>query len=318
MKNIIKSLVFAFALSITLTACAQNKAEVSKSVVSDKAIPQKEATLEMNKDTLLARTITEIEKEIVKRKIELTTEALATIGETQSLLQQIKNGERDKAVKKGKELIGNLEVLLAKDPDLALIPVDVRYKKEELITDIETVRKTVKAAQKAMDKGYYRVASDLLKDMRSEMVINTFLIPTTTYPEALKAAVILIEDNKLKDAQAVLEEMLGTIVVEKTVLPLPVLNAEQMIIEAANIDKENHDNADKVVNLLKNAAYQLQLAEELGYGKRDKDFATLSEAISALEKSVSNKENSESKFDKLKEDLHQFRERLFPGSRKDS
>lgn len=36
--------------------------------------------------------------------------------------------------------------------------------------------------------------------------------------------------------------MLGTIVIEKTVLPLPILNAEQMIFEVEKIDSKNHEN----------------------------------------------------------------------------
>ena len=86
-----------------------------------------------------------------------------------------------------------------------------------------------------------------------------------------------------------------------------------MIIEAATIDAENHDRSEIVLNLLSNADYQLQLAQELGYGKRDKDFKDLAEAIKVLKESVTNKEDSSSKFDELKQDLKSFKEKLFKG-----
>jgi len=288
----------------TFTSCAQKK---TKEV--DKPILKKEATLEMNKDTLDSKVLVDLEKQIEERKLKLTTEALTAISETKALVDEIDN--KDKAIKKGHELIGKLEVLLARDPDLALIPIDFSFQKEEFVTDIETIRKTVKLAQDAMDKGYYRLASDLLKDMRSEMVISTYLLPTATYPVAIKSAVALLEENKPNEAKDILLNVLGTIVIEKTIEPLPVLNAEQMIIEAAIIDKKDHENVDKVINLLNNAEYQLTLAEEMGYGKKNKDYKTLSDSIKALKKSVKKKENSESKFDKLKEDIIKFKEKIF-------
>lgn len=44
-----------------------------------------------------------------------------------------------------------------------------------------------------MEDGYNRVASDLLKDLRSEMIINTYLIPTATYPSAISNVILLVE-----------------------------------------------------------------------------------------------------------------------------
>ena len=308
-KLVLLGLTFVF---MTITSCAQNKkaADVKKPVL------KKEATLEMNKDTLDSKVIADIEQQVENRKIKLTEEALTAISETRSLIDEINNKNKDKAIKKGHELIGKLEVLLARDPSLALIPINIDFQKEEFVTDIETIRKTVKLAQEAMDKGYYRLASDLLKDMRSEMVISTYLLPTATYPDAIKAAVALLEEDKPDEAKAILLSVMGTIVVEKTIEPLPVLNAEQMIIEAAVIDKKDHENVDKVINLLKNAEYQLTLAEEMGYGKKDKDYKLLSDSIDVLKKSVKKKENSESKFEQLKADIKKFKKKLFSTSKK--
>ncbi len=308
-KVLLLGLSLAFA---TITGCAQDgKAKMGK---SEKPILKKEATLEMNKDSLDSKVIADMEKQVEERKLKLTEEALTAISETRSLIENI--DDKDKAIKKGHELIGRLEVLLARDPSLALIPIDVSFQKEEFVTDIETIRKTVKLAQEAMDKGYYRAASDLLKDMRSEMIISTYLLPTATYPKAIKAAVVLLEENKPKEAKALLESTLSTIVIERDVEPLPILNAEQMIIEAALIDKKDHNNVDKVINLLNNAEYQLTLAEEMGYGKKDKDYKALAYSIDVLKKSVKKKENSESKFDVLKKDIKKFKEKLFASNKK--
>ncbi len=312
MKNL-RNLIVLTVLAFTLNACAQTKKEVVKETANQlsKELPKKETTLAMNKNTLDANINANLDDKIVKKKVKLTKEALSTIKETENLLQLVDKKDKKKALKKGKELIGSLELILAKDPSLALIPVNINYVKEEFVSDIAEVRKVTQAAKKAMDDGYFRVASDLLKDLRSEMVINTYLIPTATYPSAISKATLLVEESKFDDAKAVLQEVLGTIVVEKTVLPLPILNAEQMIFEAEKIDAKDHKNIKKVINLLKNADYQLQLAEELGYGKKDKDYKIFTESIKQLKESVTNKEDSSSKFIKLKEKIKSFKNRLF-------
>ena len=300
MKNLVKVLVPFMIVVVSLSACGQNKSKENK---TEEPIMKKEATLEMNKDSLYNNVATQIEKNILERKSKLSEDAIAVLLETQNLLNNIENGKKEDLIKKGNELIGNLEVLFAKDPSLVLIPVDVNYKREEFVADIETVRKNIALAKTAMDKGEYRVASDILKDLRSEMVISTYFIPTATYPDAIKAAVVFLEEDKKDLAARTLAGVLSSLVIQETVIPLPVLNAEEMIKEAAKIDKKNHDNSDKVINLLKNADYQLQLAEEMGYGKKDKEFAELSLAIESLKKSVDKKQDSQSKFDSLKEKM---------------
>ncbi len=295
--------------SIVLTACGQEKKDKVEKIADN--TPQKEMSLEMSKDTLDAKIAEEMEVKVLESKVKLTEEALTAVEETYSLLEVVKNEDIEKAIKKGEALTGKLEILLAEDPDLALIPINVDYHKDELVSDIESVRKTTKLAQEAMDDGYYQLAGDLLENLRSEMVVNTYLLPTATYPLAIKDAVLLLKDNKPKEAEAILTNVLATIVIEKSIVPIPILNAEQMIIEASNIDNKDHENVDQVLNLLRNADYQLSLAEEMGYGKRDKEYKSLAKSIEQLKKSVENKDNSGSKFDSLKKDLLKFKDRLF-------
>jgi len=293
---------------VALSACNNNS--LKKEINSP--VPQKEKTVEMNLDTLNARIYADILDEIVKRRSEIPEEALSVVGETQNFLQLIEADKKDKAIEYGHKLIGKLEVLLTKDPSLSFIPIDANFTTDELVTDIETVRAIVKAAQKAMDDGYYQVAERLLGDLRSEVIINSYYLPTVTYPDAVKVAVALLEENKPDEAKAVLQQVISSIVVEKTVMPLPILKAEQLIIEAARIDAKDHENANKVLNLLKNANYQLLLAEEMGYGKQDKDYKILEAAIKEIQKSVEEKSDSKSAFDTLENHIRKFKERLFP------
>ena len=311
MKRI--NFLLAGLMIIALSACNNTTHDAIKSPV-----PEKEKTLNMSIDTLNAKIYAGIQDEIVKRREAIPEEALSVIGKTHELLKLMEDGKKQKAIDFGHKLIGQLEVLLAKNPSLSFLPVDATFVTDELVTDIGTVRNIVNAAQDAMDDGYYQAATKLLEDLRSEVVISSYYLPTATYPEAIKIAVALLEEGKVKGAIAVLQEVLGTLVVEKTVMPLPVLKAEQMIIEAAKIDAKDHENADKVVNLLKNARYQLMLAEEMGYGKQDKDYKLLETAIDKLQKSVEAKSDSKGAFDSLKVNIKKFKERLFPKGEKEN
>ncbi|NPA35669.1 MAG: YfdX family protein [Chlorobi bacterium] len=303
------SLLIGLAV-IALSACNNNP--VKKELNSP--VPQKEKTLEMNADTLNAMIYADILDEIVKRREAIPAEALSVVAETQNLLQLIEAGKKDEAIEYGHNLIGKLEVLLAKDPSLSFLPVDANFTTDELVTDIGTVRAIVKAAKEAMDDGYYQAAAKILHNLRSEVIISSYYLPTVTYPDAIKVAVAFLEDGKTDDAKTVLQQVISSIIVEKTVLPLPVLKAEQMVIEAAKIDAKDHENADKVVNLLKNARYQLMLAEEMGYGKHDKDYKILEAAIDELQNSVVAKSDSKTAFDSLKANIRKFKDRLFPRS----
>ena len=289
---------------------AQTNTQTTKSEKA--AILENPDSLMMSEDSLYAEIISDVTKEINLQKDKLTENALTTISETQNILQLINKGEKDKAIEAGHKLIGKLEVLLTKNPSLEVIPVDVSFEKNELFSDIETVRESVKEAKEAMDKGYYQYAESILQNLKSEIDIYFYAIPAGSYPDAVKLATALLEDGKETEAKIVLTDVLSTIVTTKAVLPLPVLKAEKMLEEASSLDAKDHKNADKVISLIKSADYQLQLAEEMGYGKKDKEFASLHKSMKQLLKSVNKKEDSSVKFDSLKSDLKKFKDRLFP------
>ena len=62
---------------------------------------------------------------------------------------------------------------------------------------------------------------------------------------------------------------------------------------------------------LDNADYQLQLADAMGYGKKDKEYKELAEAIKALKQSITDDKESKGQFENLTEKIKNFKERLF-------
>ena len=239
-------------------------------------------------------------------------QALEILAETQKAVELIAKGKNKEAEDLLAKIVGQLEVLMAKDPKLALIPVDVNYETRDLIADIPAVYAAVESAQKAMDDGYYQLARQILNDLASEIVVKTTYLPLATYPDAIKLAVSLMSQGKKDEASAVLVNALNTLLVTDSHIPLPVLRAEEYIKAAAVAMESKDENKEKTaVNYLENADYQLKLAEALGYGKRDKEYKELADAIDVLKKAIENKEETEGKFNDLKAKISAFKERLF-------
>ncbi len=311
----LKALLLSAVLMLGAFACNNNdKAQTQES----KPAPQPVDTLMMSQDTVNARLAEIMNGYVMLLRHELLTDTtvLKTIASTQYVIQDIEQNNVEKAKSDLQQLIGKLEVYLTKNPDAALVPVDVSYRKIETVNNIDTVRALAKTIKKAVKDGYYQVAKDMIGMMTSEMVISTAYVPVAAYLQGLKYAAALLDDGKTDQAMVLMQQTLSTVVVTTVSVPLPVLKAQIYIDQAAMLYAKNHGDIEHIVNLLDNADYQLRLAEEMGYGKRDKEYKELYKAIKELKRAVKAKEESTEKFKALKDELKSFKDRLFPVSKK--
>ena len=313
----IASIIVALAL---LAGCQQQNSTTNKSTDKMKTEQihknvKKPAKSAMTDKQMQENVAANLQGEVKQQQKADTTnikQALEILAETQKAVELIAKGKNKEAEDLLAKIVGQLEVLMAKDPKLALIPVDVNYETRDLIADIPAVYAAVESAQKAMDDGYYQLARQILNDLASEIVVKTTYLPLATYPDAIKLAVNLMSQGKKDEASAVLVNALNTLLVTDSHIPLPVLRAEEYIKAAAVAMESKDENKEKTaVNYLENADYQLKLAEALGYGKRDKEYKELADAIDVLKKAIENKEETEGKFNDLKAKISAFKERLF-------
>lgn len=121
---------------------------------------------------------------------------------------------------------GKLELVLAREPKLALAPVDVSVITHDIHADVESVKKAVKLSRELLDDGEVQKARPIVANLASEIVIETNNLPMATYPAAIKSAARLIDSGKIDDAKAKLARALNTLVVTSVAFPLPVLRAE--------------------------------------------------------------------------------------------
>lgn len=298
-----------------LSSCA------SKEISSAQAQTNQQITMpakpSLSADSMNVRLNRDANDKVLKAQEGITKDALSMIEETQNTIKSLNENKTKEAQSKLYELIGQMETLVAANPNLELIPVGANAHVNELITDINDIQAITEAAKTATKKGYYQEAKKLLDGLVSEEIISTYYLPFASYPEGLKLAAILTKEGKTEMAKVTILELLNTVVIEEVTIPLPVLKAEQYVLEAASLSSV--DNKDEVLLLLDNADYQLRLAEALGYGKRNKDYGALAKSIKTLKKDITAKATKESikkSFDSLKTQIKDFRTKFFSKAKK--
>jgi len=237
----------------------------------------------------------------------VSNEAVEIVNMVIGVIEQLRAKDKEKAINTIQDVLGKLEVLIAKDPSKELIPVDV---KEQVIDFPGTLADAVYAREVVMallEEEEVQKAREIMLQLASELDIYITALPVVAYPEALKAIVPLIEEEKFDEAISLIVQVVETLVVEKVVIPLPILRAEQAIIKASELTKDKEDaNKDELKELLAYAKEQLTLAQALGYGKVTEDYKDLLEEIEKIEKILEGDESTKDIFETLKEKLSSF------------
>ena len=163
-------------------------------------------------------------------------------------------------------------------------------------------------ARKALNDGAIPRARLLVEVLASETQIRTTNIPLATYPAAIKAITPLIDAGKIDEAKTQLQAALSTLVITTDVIPLPKLRAENMLKDAQAMtekkDRSKEDN-DKLAADLKGAREQLQMAELLGYGKRQ-DYQPMYAQLDGIEKASAGGKSGTGWFDKIKKQMSEI------------
>ncbi|WP_276623613.1 YfdX family protein [Corynebacterium flavescens] len=117
----------AFAQDTALPHKPQEQTEVGKSVQ-----PQVDAKA--------------TEQAAEKRK-KITADAIAAVAETRNALKLLDEKKADEALAALERVTGKLELILARDPKLALAPVDVEVITFDLIAKLDTIKAVIKEAE---------------------------------------------------------------------------------------------------------------------------------------------------------------------------
>ncbi len=241
-------------------------------------------------------------------------DAITALVKTNQAIRALDAGEKEQAIDHLSVAIGKLEAAVARNPELSLAPIDVQVITVDAYHDMKAVKKAVREARKYLNDGKVQAARRLMETLASEIVVRVTSIPLSTYPDAIKAVIPLIDQGKIKEARLALEEALSTLVVVDHVTPLPVLRARAMLDEASKLAQESDrskDEQERLDELLKTAREQLELAKALGYGDQ-KDFEDFYRRIETLQEKVAGgKMGSGDDFNELILKIDDFLENLY-------
>lgn len=243
-------------------------------------------------------------------------EALNAYEETMKAIDHLDKGEKDKALEALERSVGKMDILIGRYPEIAYLPIDIDVQTLDVVSDLTTIRQQRDEVEFLVKKGYLQAARRMLAYMASEIRVISTNLPMETYPTAIRGIARLIEEDKLEEAKRSLATTLSTVVRFERSIPIPVLNSQALIAEASKIISEEtpeelaNDKKDEALVLLKRAHEELDIAEALGYGKKNWEFAEIHKDIKEIESKVKSNEKSGGLLDGLKERLEEFKNRI--------
>ncbi|MBF0422002.1 MAG: YfdX family protein [Magnetococcales bacterium] len=248
----------------------------------------------------------DVTKKAKEQRDKVIADAVTALNETKKALALLEDKKTDETLAALERATGKLELILARDPKLALAPVDTRVVIRDLYSEPDTVKDMIKKARELLDGGEVQKARPLLAGLVSDVVFETANLPLATYPEAIKSAVRLIDEGKMDEAKVVLQSALNTlVVVADVVVPLPAVRAQHLLKKAEKLtenDKRDDKMNEELGKLLAEVRKQIQLAEILGYGKNG-HFEPIYEQVKQIEEKTSGGKSGKGWLDKIKEQI---------------
>lgn len=274
--------------------------------------------------------------QVDERRKAILEDATRALEESEAAVQALDEGDTQAALDALAVATGKLQSVVARDPDLALAPVDVRLLRRDLLADVQTIEAAREVIEDLVGDGRLQEARPLMREFASELIVETTNLPLATYTDALLRATAQIDAGEVETAKQTLATALGTVVVTEDVIALPVLRAQLLIDAAENAlgadegtaaetdatdsasteieraDEAGAENTEPLEpgELVEAARNQLKIAEALGYGDED-DFEELHENLDELDEKIDAEQDSGGIFDRIGDSFIRLKQRLF-------
>jgi hypothetical protein len=207
---------------------------------------------------------------------------------------------------------GNLHLLLARDPALGLIPIDIRVQILEGVTHLKKIKQLEDELEDLIDDEQYQAARPIVDSLVDEMRVTTTYLPLAIYPAAIDKVVPLIDAGKSDEAEMALITVLDTFVTEQEITPLAIIRAEGNLTEAFQLehtgDLSKQETKNKIEKLVKEAEQHVKVAQALGYGTKN-DYEPLYHGIDALKKAV-RKSRIKGEWEEIKKSISTFKNKI--------
>lgn len=248
---------------------------------------------------------------VAEKRRELLDEAIAALQESETALEALDAGETEAALAALATVAGKLQIVVGREPSLALAPVDVSVTRRDILAgDPDDIRAMREEIEEVMENGNIQEARLMLRDFGSELVVEVLNIPLETYPAAIRRVAGLIDDGETAAAKAALTSALNTLIVTESIIALPVLRAESMLEQAQNLankDDPTDEDHQQLAELLASVETELALTEAFGYAEETKAYDALMADLRKLRRTADRGENTESLFGAVRERFSAWR-----------
>ncbi len=252
--------------------------------------------------------VTEAKKEAEEWREKISAEAAEAVALTMQALTLLDQGQKDQALKTIQKALGKLDVALAVNKDLSTVPIDVDIVVNDIVADLDFIKKNLEEVKRLLHKGYVQDARRLLNTLQSEIDIVIQELPLASYPPALRLAAKYVAAGKIEEAKDVLHLALSSLVVREIVIPLPFVKAADLVVQAEKMAKEKPEEA---VKFLKEAEKQLKLAQILGYAPGEKkNYREAEKLLREAEKKLEAKEHPKEHFKRLKKIISELKAKV--------
>lgn len=251
-------------------------------------------------------------KLLEEKRQQISQEAREVMLGTYNAVLALEKHDASKARSHLQEMLGKIDILIAKYPSVKLIPADVSAQIDDLEYNAEEVKDWVDQADDLLDDNQIQDARQILDSLVSEVRVTTVNIPLGIYPAAIKEAVVAIDANKPDDAKMALENVLDMLVSTTEIIALPVLQAESLLTQASELehksDLSNQTSRKEIIKLTQAARDKLKLAELLGYGDKN-DYSSLYKNIDEINDTI-HSEGTAATLKKMKAAVTRFKDKI--------
>ncbi len=220
---------------------------------------------------------------------QIVKEAVDAFEATKTALKALEDDQSKQALAALEVVSGNLHLLLARNPALGLIPIDIQVQVLEGVTDLKTINTLQDEWDDLIDDRQYQAVRQIVDSLVDELRVTTVYLPLASYPAALDKIAPLIDEGKIDQAKEQLVDILNTYVSDREITPLGILRAEGELTEAFQVehseDLSQQESKNKIEKLINEAEQHIKVAQTLGYGMKQ-DYKSLNDSINALKTAV--------------------------------
>lgn len=304
-------IVIALAVCMGSQGCNSNRSTTETKQTSPSVQPQaqqQDTSVSQQRQDAERQARPEVEKQRNEQNRQaqstLNQDAIAAIDQTRKAINAIAAGRSQDALSDIENATGKINILLARNPATALIPVQAEVDViDNAPRDEKTLKRLSSDAESAVAVRDYPTARVLLDGLRSEIRQRTYNLPLATYPIALQDAARSLDAGKADDASNALLTALNTLIIVDHVTPIPLVLARAAVDAAQDKSKTDRNTAQ---TLLTTAGNELKLCSQLGYASHAPEYASLNGEIDSLQKQLKGTTDTGSFFARLKSDIEKL------------